>query len=495
MSGGLFLKDDPSLALLTDQYELTMAMAYWKSGLADAEGAFQMFFRRQPFGGGFTVIAGLEPLLEYLESFRFSAGDLAYLASLKDNSGGPLFEEPFLRYLERMEFACDVDAVEEGTVMFPNEALLRIQGPIIQAQLLESVVLNLINFQSLIATKAARCCLAAKGDSVVEFGLRRAQGVNGALAASRAAYIGGCAATSNTLAGKIFGIPVVGTHAHSWVMVFDSEREAFEKFADAFPNNCVFLVDTYNTLEGVRQAVEVGKRLQAQGRRFVGIRLDSGDLAYFSVEARRMLDAAGLGSAVVMASNELDEYLIRSLKDQGAAIGAWGIGTKLVTAENDPALGGVYKLTSVRRPGGAWQRKLKLSEQINKISVPGVHQVHRYIDGNGLFMADAICELNEEPQRVERIFDPNDAHRTKRLQGYAATEPLLVPIVRNGKPVYRPPTVPKIRERVRKQLDRLHPGHKRFENPHVYPVGLSPRLQGIREAMIEGLRPRLNSGK
>jgi nicotinate phosphoribosyltransferase len=494
MAGGIF-REDPSLALLTDQYELTMAAAYWKNGLAEVEAAFQMFFRRLPFQGGFVVMAGLEPVLELLGRFRFTRSDLDYLATLKDNAGHPLFEEAFLRYLEELRFSCDVDAVEEGTVVFPNEPLIRVRGPIVQAQLLESAILNVLNYQSLIATKAARCCLAAKGDPVIEFGLRRAQGPDGAISASRAAYIGGCAGTSNTLAGKVFGIPVMGTHAHSWVMVFKSEREAFESFAKAFPNNCVFLVDTYGTHQGMRHAIEVGRWLGAQGHHLAGVRLDSGDLAYFSVEARRLLDEAGLESAMVMASNELDEYLIRSLKDQGAAIRAWGVGTKLVTAFDEPALGGVYKLTAVRRPGADWEYKLKLSEQTAKISIPGIHQVYRYAGADGLFVADAILDRNEHPEEVERIIDPNDLHHTKPLRRFAKAEPLLEPVVRGGRQMYEPPPLGAIRDRVRSQLERLHPGHTRFENPHVYPVGISPRLQSLREAMIQELRTHAMTGE
>ena len=492
---GLNFREDRSLALLTDQYELTMAKAYWKNGLAEADACFQMTFRRLPFQGGFVVLAGLEPLLEWLAHFRFSAGDLGYLDTLKDNGGHPLFEEPFLRYLEAMRFSCDVNAVREGTVVFPNEPLIRVQGPVIQAQLVESAVLNMLNFQSLVATKAARCWLAAKGDAVVEFGLRRAQGPDGALAASRAAYIGGCTGTSNTLAGKLFGIPVLGTHAHSWVMVFSHERDAFEAFSRAFPDNCVFLVDTYDTLQGVRNAIAVGRELKARGHRMVGVRLDSGDLAYFSVEARRMLDEAGLESSVVMASNELDEYLIRSLKDQGAAIGAWGVGTKLVTAFDEPALGGVYKLTALRRRGGAWEPKLKLSEQTAKISVPGRHEVYRYFGRNGLFMADAIVDDGEPPERIESIVDPNDPHHQKTLFGYTQAEPLLEPVMREGKVLREPPGLPLVRQRVHRQFELLHAGHKRFENPHVYPVGMSPRLQAIREAMIHDLRRQAAAGE
>lgn len=482
-------REDPSMALLTDQYELTMAMGYWKNGLADREAVFQYFFRRLPFRGGFVLMAGLQELIELLERYRFTESDLAYLSTLKDNAGGPLFEQAFLDFLGAMEFACDIESVEEGTVVFPNEPLIRVCGPLIQAQLLESMILNVINYQSLIATKAARCCLAAEGDPVIEFGLRRAQGHDGALSASRAAYLGGCAGTSNTLAGKVFGIPVMGTHAHSWVMVFGQDREAFEAFAAAFPNNCVFLVDTYDTLDGVREAVRVGLQLRERGHKMIGVRLDSGDLAYFSVEARRMLDEAGLHDAVVMASNELDEYLIRSLKSQGAEIAAWGVGTKLVTAFDEPALGGVYKLTAVRRQGDSeWDYKLKLSEQTAKISIPGVQKVQRYSGADGQFVADAIMDIGEEPERVERIVDPNDIHRSRRLTDVAASEPLMREIFRRGQRVYESPSIEAMRTRAADQLSRLHHSHKRFENPHLYPVGISGRLQDIREGMIGRLR-------
>ena len=321
-------------ALLTDLYQLTMACGYWKSGRAEREAVFHLFFRHSPFQCGFTLTAGLAPTIEFLQSFRFTKDDLAFLSTLRGNDDQPLFDRGFLDYLETLRFSCDVDAIPEGTAVFPQEPLLRIQGPILQCQLFETALLNPINFQWLIATKAARVCLAARGEPVLEFGLRRAQGVDGALAASRAAYIGGCAATSNVLAAKLYGIPVRGTHAHSWVMSFDDEREAFRAYAEAMPNNCVFLVDTYNTLEGVRRAVEVGRLLRERGHEMVGIRLDSGDLAWLSVEARKILDAAGFPNAVIVASNDLDEHIIASLKEQGAMINVWGVGTKLVTADS-----------------------------------------------------------------------------------------------------------------------------------------------------------------
>ena len=484
----LSLKESP-LALATDQYELTMAMGFWKNGLTNLDAEFHMFFRSLPFDGGFVMMAGLETLIDTLANYRFTPSDLEYLATLKDTAGEPLFEGAFLAYLEDFRFTCDLQAIPEGTVVFPNETLVRVQGPILQAQLVESLILNTLNFQSLIATKAARVCLAADGDPVVEFGLRRAQGLDGALSASRSAYLGGCDGTSNTLAGKLYGIPLVGTHAHSWVMIFDTETEAFEAFAHAFPNNCVFLVDTYDSLDGVSQAAEVGKKLRDRGHKMLGVRLDSGDLAYFSIEARRILDEAGLEGAVVMASNELDEYLIRSLKQQGARIGAWGVGTKLVTANGDSSLGGVYKLAAIRKGKDApWDYKLKLSEQTAKISIPGIHQVVRYLDGSGRFIADGVLDAGEDPKAVEWIVDPNDIHRTKFLRGFRHVEPLLVDVYRKGVPVYEPPPLVDVRERAKAQLASLDASHKRFENPHRYPVGISPRLNALREEMIRKFR-------
>jgi nicotinate phosphoribosyltransferase len=329
-------------ALLTDLYQITMAYSYWKTGTADREAVFHLIFRKQPFQGGYTLACGLADSIQYLRGFKFVKSDLDYLGSLQGNDGKRLFEPAFLKYLGRLKLRLDVDAIPEGTVAFPQEPLLRIRGPILHAQLVETALLNLLNFQSLIATKAARICFAAQGDPVVEFGLRRAQGINGALTASRVAFIAGCAGTSNVLAGKVFGIPVKGTHAHSWVMSFGSELEAFNAYADALPNNCTFLVDTYDSLEGVRHAVEVGKRLRKKGHKLVGIRLDSGDLAYLSIEARKILNASGFKDAVIVASNDLNEYIIASLKQQGAAIDVWGVGTMLVTAYDQPALGGVY---------------------------------------------------------------------------------------------------------------------------------------------------------
>lgn len=318
-----------SLALLTDLYQLMMAYGYWKTGMHSKEAVFHHTFRRSPFRGGFTVAAGLESLIDYVEHLHFDTSDLDYLATLQGVDKVPFFSEEFLTYLSKLKFSCDIDAIPEGTVVFPHEPLVRVQGPLIQAQLLESPLLNLINFPTLIATKAARVCLAAKDDPVLEFGMRRAQGVDGALTASRSSYIGGCSSTSHVLAGKLFGIPIAGTQAHSWVMAFEDEQESFQAFADALPGNCVFLVDTYNTLEGVKKAIVVGKRLEEQGKHFLGVRLDSGDLNYLSIHSRRLLDEAGLTKAKVYASSELDETLIGDLKRQGAKIAVWGGGHQL----------------------------------------------------------------------------------------------------------------------------------------------------------------------
>lgn len=313
-----------SLALLADFYQLTMAYAYWKSGKAEQEAVFNLFFRKHPFQSGFTIAAGLEYVIDFCNNFTFNEDDLSYLGNMKNSDGSPVFVSDFLEYLKEMKFSCDIDAVEEGTVVFPHTPMIRVKGPLIQCQLLETALLNIINFQTLIATKAARVVLAAKGDSVLEFGLRRAQGIDGALAASRASYIGGCSATSNVMAGKLFGIPVSGTHAHSWIMSFDTELEAFKAYADAFPEKCIFLVDTYDTVNGIRNAIEVGKILREKGKEMLGIRIDSGDLAYFSNIAREMLDEAGFPEAKVVASNDLDEHIITSLKIQEASISVWG---------------------------------------------------------------------------------------------------------------------------------------------------------------------------
>jgi nicotinate phosphoribosyltransferase len=476
------------LALLTDLYQLTMAYGYWKLGRAEQRAVFHLFFRSPPFAGGYTLAAGLQPALEFLENYRFELSDIEYLASLRGNDNEPLFtDDKFLDYLANLRLTCDVHAMPEGSLCFGREPLLRVTGPILQCQLLETTLLNIVNFQTLIATKAARICSAARGEPVIEFGLRRAQGIDGGLAASRAAYIGGCAATSNVFAGKVFGIPVKGTHAHSWVMSFDSELESFENYARALPNNCVFLVDTYDTLEGVRKAIQVGEQLRENGHEMVGIRLDSGDLAYLSIEARKLLDAAGFPKAAILASNDLDEKIIESLMQQGAKIAVWGVGTKLVTAYDQPALGGVYKLGALQHADGTWLAKLKLSEQVVKTSIPGILQVQRFETADG-YIGDLIYDelLGSDP--LHTIVDPRDPTRRKQMPLDATAHDVLVPVMKEGGRVSEPETLSVVRNRVQHQLSRLNAGSKRFLNPHEYPVGLDARLQAQRDQMIRAAR-------
>jgi nicotinate phosphoribosyltransferase len=478
-------------ALLTDLYELTMACGYHALGIAERDAAFHLSFRKNPFDGGFALACGLHDVIDYLQHLHFAEDDLAYLATLTGTRDAPLFTPGFLDYLRDLRFACTVHAMPEGTAVFPHEPLIRVEGPVLQCQLVETALLNLINFPTLVATKAARICRAARGQPVLEFGLRRAQGVNGALTACRAAYVGGCAATSNVLAGKTYGIPVKGTHAHSWVMCFASELEAFRAYAAVMPHNCVLLVDTYDTLAGVRHAIAVARELQDQGDALAGIRLDSGDLAYLSIEARKLLDEAGFANVAIVASNDLDEEIIRSLKDQGATIAVWGVGTKLVTAYDQPALGGVYKLAALRNAGGAWQHKVKLSEQSAKTTIPGILQVRRFTTAHGLF-GDMICDELTTP-RVPAVFvDPLDLTRRRIVPADATHEDLLVPIFERGRLVYDPPSLESVRTRARQQLDALHPTITRTLNAHQYPVGLEQNLFTLRANLIlqaRGLPP------
>ncbi len=480
--------DMKSLALLTDLYQLTMAFGYWKQRKADQQSVFHLFYRSNPFRGGYVVAAGLQPALELIRDFCFQADDVEFLATITGNDGNPIFEPAFLDYLSRLELSVDVDAVPEGTVVFPHEPLLRIRGSILQCQLLETALLNIVNFQSLIATKASRIVMAANGDSVLEFGLRRAQGIDGALAASRAAYIGGCSATSNVLAGKLFGIPVRGTHAHSWVMSFDSELESFSAYAKAMPNNCVFLVDTYDTLEGVRHAIAVGQHLKSSGHRMVGIRLDSGDLARLSIEARQLLDAAGFTDAVIVASNDLDERLIQSLKQQGAAIAVWGVGTKLVTAYDQPALGGVYKLGAIQSSNGSWLPKIKLSEQLIKTSTPGALQVRRYFDAEGNAATDMIFNELESLPAPCKVIDPFDPSIYREMRDTMVFEDLLKPAIRNGKVLGEFPSLLSIRTRTIQQLKKFHSSVLRFDNPQKYSVGLEQELHELKSRLVRQAR-------
>jgi nicotinate phosphoribosyltransferase len=474
-----------SLALLTDLYQLTMAYGYWKLGLAEREACFHLAFRSNPFHAGFSLACGLHDAIDYLTDLRFDESDIAYLASLKGNDGGPLFaDRGFLDYLRGFRFTCDLDAIAEGTPVFPYEPLLRVCGPMLQAQLVETPLLTIVNFQTLIATKAARVCFAAQGEPVLDFGLRRAQGFDGGITASRAAYVGGAEATANVLAGKLFDIPVRGTHAHSWVMAFDDELEAFEHYARVMPNNCVFLVDTYNTLDGVRHAAQVGRELRRTGHKLVGIRLDSGDLAYLSIEARKILVESGLHDVAILASNELDEHLIASLKQQGATITVWGVGTKLATGGNQPALGGVYKLSAIQDAEGRWEHRIKRSEQAAKSSVPGIQQVRRYENSSGQWIGDAIYEVGTDIGGDITIVSPTDTTRRKTFQRGTPHENLLVPILRRGELVYDPPSLHDVRRRAAERMDKLHPTIRRLDNPHAYPAGLEQRLSDLRTGML-----------
>jgi len=476
----------PSLALLTDLYQLTMACGYRRAGIAEREAVFHLVFRRHPFGGGWTIACGLELVIEALGRFRFEAEDLDYLRGLTGSDDRPLFDADFLGALASFEFACDVDGLPEGSVVFPGEPLLRVRGPIWQGQLLESLLLNLVNYPTLVATQAARVCQAAGDDDVLEFGLRRAQGIDGALTASRAAYIGGCAATSNVLAGRIYGIPVRGTHAHSWVLAFDDEAEAFAAYAEAMPGNCVFLVDTFDSISGVRNAIDAGRELEDRGGRLAGIRLDSGDLAGLSRTARAMLDEAGFTDTAIVASNDLDEYLVSELKADGAAINTWGVGTRLVTAWHEPALGGVYKLAAIRDPGQPWQPRAKRSDDLAKSSDPGILQVRRFRDENGVFIGDVIYD--ESDGELAAVFQAE----SRNEPGSAWTSPspdasfddLLQPVFRGGRLIADSPSLEDIRGNVRAQLAALPDDVRRLESPGPYPVGLEAGLAGRKRELL-----------
>ena len=477
-----------SLSLLTDLYQVTMAYGYWKKGIHDKKASFNVFFRKSPFNSGYAVCCGLEYIIDYLNSYKFSNSDIDYLSSLKSDSGSKLFEKKFLDFLREFKFTCDVDAIEEGRIIFPNEPILRVSGPIYQCQLIESALINIFNFQTLISTKASRMFYASNGEPILEFGLRRAQGIDGSLSASRASYIGGCSKTSNVLAGKIFNIPVSGTHSHSWVLAFDSEISAFQNYAQVMPDNCVLLVDTYETMKGVKNAIIVAKELEKRNKKLFGIRIDSGDLAYLSKKARKLLDKENLEYVKIIASNDLDEFILESLKHQKAKISVWGIGTKLITAFDNPSLGAVYKLSALKNDRGKWEKKLKLSEQKIKINNPGVHQVRRFIK-DGMFNGDMIYDINSSVIK-EKMIDPNDSTKFKKFKEESDYEELLKKIFKKGNLVYKSPKIDQIKKRLHIDLERLDNSHKRLDNPHVYPVGLEESLFIERKKMILSLRDK-----
>ena len=476
--------------LLTDFYQLSMAYAYWKAKIADRQASFHLFFRRPPFQGGFTLACGLQAVIAFIEQFQFREDDIAYLTSITHPDGTAYFEKAFLEMLASLRLTVSIDAVPEGTVIFPYEPLIRVTGPLMQCQLLESVLLNLINFPTLIATKAARVCLAADGDPVMEFGLRRAQGIDGALTASRASFVGGCYATSNVLAGKKYGIPVQGTHAHSWVMAFDTEEESFSTYADILPHACVLLVDTYDTVEGVKKAIAVGKNLRAKGSDLLGIRLDSGDLAQLSIESRRLLDEAGFQNTKIIASNELDETVISELKRQGARIDIWGVGTSLVIGRGQAALDGVYKISALQDEHGSWKYKLKLSEQLIKVSNPGILQVRRY-KKSGMNRGDVIYDELLGIGATVRGVDPFDSTKYHVYEQGYEYQNLLVPIFDSGKLVYASPTLHEIQAYAKKELACLPVGMKRFLNPHIYSISMEEKLYTMKSELITTIRKKI----
>lgn len=476
-------------ALYTDLYLLTMAQGFWKSGNKDEQATFMMYFRDYPFQGGYAIACGMAQLAEIIDDYTFSEDDIAYLATLPAPAGGKLFENDFLDYLSTFKLSVDIDAVHEGTVVFPYEPIVRVQGSIMQCQMLEAALLNCVNFQTLIATKSARVCRAAKGAPVAEFGLRRAQG-EGGIWASRAAYVGGCASTSNVLAGEQFDIPVSGTHAHSWVMSFDDELTAFREYVRLFPNNSTLLVDSYDVEQGVKNAIIVAGEMRDRGEKLAAIRIDSGDLAWLAKMSRKMLDGAGLEDVKIVLSNDLDERTVESILDEGAPVDAWGIGTKLITAYDQPTLGGVYKLCAIRKSDQyAWSDRLKVSETAAKTTIPGVVDVRRYTNEDGTLAGDMVFDVNRGVDEDERIVDPLDPLRQKQLKGKKFST-LLHPLARKGESVLSEEfrNAKCAQRRAIAGLKELDDSQLRLLNPHTYPVGLESSLSARRQDLICELR-------
>ena len=475
-----------NLTLLTDLYELTMMQGYFKNPTNQTV-IFDMFYRTNPCGGSFAITAGLEQMIEYIENLHFTEEDIDYLRSLH------IFQEDFLEYLGSFHFTGDIYAIPEGTVVFPREPIVKVIAPIMEAQLVETAILNIINHQSLIATKAARVCYAARGDGVMEFGLRRAQGPDAGIYGARAAVIAGCVGTSNVLAGQMFHMPVLGTHAHSWIMSFPDEYTAFKTYAKMYPNSCTLLVDTYDVLKsGVPNAIRVFEEMREEGVKLTkyGIRIDSGDLAYLSKEAYKMLAAAGFDDAVISASSDLDEYLIDSLKTQDAKINSWGVGTNLITSKDNPAFGGVYKLAAVKDAGSnTFTPKIKLSENTEKVTNPGDKTIYRiYSKTTGKIKADLICLADEhfDPEETMIVFDPVDSwKKTKVLGGTCELRELLIPVIRQGKRVYTSPEVMELREYCLKEQNTLWDESRRLVNPQKVYVDLSQQLFDLKKNLLE----------
>jgi len=471
---------DKHAGLYTDHYELTMAQAYLLNNQKDTPACFDYFFRKNPFRGGYVIFAGLADLLDVLENLRFDEEDCRYLGSIG-------FAPAFIDYLKGFEFKADIFAPEEGEVVFPYEPLIRVQGNIIETQIIETLLLNIMNFESLIATKASRIRQVAGDRLVIDFGLRRAQGTGGILA-SRAAVIGGVDSTSNVYSAFMFGLVSAGTQAHSWIQAHDDELTAFRNYSEAFPKKCVLLVDTYDTLKsGIPNAIIVAKEMEARGERLFGVRLDSGDLAYLSRKARVMLDAAGLGYVKIVASNQLDEYLIRSLLHQGAPVDAFGVGTKLVTGHEDGALDGVYKLSMTGD-----KPRLKISESLEKIVLPGIKEVFRCVDDDGKFYADCIGLSGEVD--IQTIYHPHQPDKQSTVGG-GNKEPLLRKVMERGRVIIDKKKPSEIARYVRTRLGQLPDEHKRFENPHTYKVGISRKLMDLRTGIIDEIRHKMRKGE
>ena len=469
-----------NLTLLTDLYQLTMLNGYFEKNIHKDIVIFDMFFRKNACNGGYTIICGIEQLVEYINNLHFSDDDLEYLKSLG------LFSDKFLDFLKDFKFTGDIYAVEEGTIMFPKEPIITVKAPLYQAQLIETALLTIVNFQSLISTKASRVCYAAKGDPVFEFGLRRAQGPDAGTYGARAAVVGGCAGTANVLAGKMFDIPVVGTQAHSWVQKFDNELDSFRAYADVYPDNCLLLVDTYDVLKsGVPNAIKVFDELKAKGHKPKGIRIDSGDLQYLSNESKKLFEKAGYYDLIYTASNDLDEYTIASLKSSGSAINSWGVGTKLITSAESPSLGGVYKLTASYE-NDKLIPKIKVSEDAEKINNPGFKKVVRIYNENNMAEGDLIMLHDEEIDTTKplTIFDPTYTWKKTTFQNYTIKE-LQKPLFKNGECKYVPKSVIEIKKHVNEQLNTFWDSYKRFSNPKKYKVDLSKNLWTLKSDLLD----------
>ena len=467
-----------NLTMMTDLYQLTMMYGYYKHGMKDNIAVFDLFYRQNRDNCAYSVMAGTESAIEYINNLRFTDDDIEYLCSLN------LFGEDFLEMLRGFRFTGSIYGMKEGTIVFPREPLLRVEAPIIEAQLVETALLTLVNHQTLIATKANRVCYAANGGQVLEFGLRRAQGADAGIYGARAAMVGGCVATSNVIAGKWFDIPVKGTHAHSWVMSFPTELDAFRAYADVFPDSCMFLVDTNDTIRsGIPNAIKVFDELRAKGYEPVGIRLDSGDLAYLSKKAREMLDDAGYENAKIFVSGDLDERVIYDLRTQGACIDVYGVGTKLITSSDQPALGGVYKM-SCEIVDGVEIPKMKLSDNPAKTTLPGKKKVLRLYNKSHKAIADLIALDSEkiESGKELKLFHPEQTYKSMTVRDFTVRD-LLVPLFIDGKQVYELPTLTEIQEYARSEMDTLWPESKRLLNPHEYKVDISDRLYDLRKRL------------